>query len=549
MGIFKVILEDCIKKRNTTIKLLAVMILLPLLIVLWGFFKSAQNNNPKIIYSAGIVNHHLLAKDIIEKFFEELSRFQYDNIIILSPDHFGMCSVYGNSFIFEKDSKFAINNDHGITSIMPMIKKNWPKAHLIPVLVCNGKESFPSDILNKKNTLVIASVDFSHYLPENLMNLHDDKSISNIVNFESGVDIDVDCPWCVKIVKDFAKKNGATNILEVGRSNSFKYLDSDNPKDGTSYYSVIFSKSSTGFKKNKTETFLFVGDIMLARGVRDRIEKNGFNALLVNVKEAFRGVDYIVGNLEGPIIQDAPNVPHDSLQFFFDSDSVGFLKRHNFNILSLANNHTDNYKKEVGFGSTVSLLAEKNIATFGHYNSCDIKYGYNDKNNYFLAFNLVGGDYGCSNIVLENIKKIKKQNKNSFVILYPHWGKEYQATSGYMQKSLARKFIDQGADLIIGSHPHVIQDIEVYKNKLIFYSLGNFIFDQYFSRETQVGLMVGLSKKESILSYYLIPFKSDKSVVNFLSNSEADALLKKISEKSSKELTLMIEKGTIELKR
>lgn len=288
---------------------------------------------------------------------------------------------------------------------------------------------------------------------------------------------------------------------------------------------------------------------MLARGVRDRIEKNGFNALLVNVKEAFRGVDYIVGNLEGPIIQDAPNVPHDSLQFFFDSDSVGFLKRHNFNILSLANNHTDNYKKEVGFGSTVSLLAEKNIATFGHYNSCDIKYGYNDKNNYFLAFNLVGGDYGCSNIVLENIKKIKKQNKNSFVILYPHWGKEYQATSGYMQKSLARKFIDQGADLIIGSHPHVIQDIEVYKNKLIFYSLGNFIFDQYFSRETQVGLMVGLSKKESILSYYLIPFKSDKSVVNFLSNSEADALLKKISEKSSKELTLMIEKGTIELKR
>ena len=238
------------------------------------------------------------------------------------------------------------------------------------------------------------------------------------------------------------------------------------------------------------------------------------------------------------------------VKIFHEFFSVHFiLSSSNFNILSLANNHTDNYKKEVGFGSTVSLLAEKNIATFGHYNSCDIKYGYNDKDNYFLAFNLVDGDYGCSNVVLENIKKIKKQNKNSFVILYPHWGKEYQATSGYMQKSLARKFIDQGADLIVGSHPHVIQDIEMYKNKLIFYSLGNFIFDQYFLKEAQTGLMVGLSKNESLLTYYLVPFKGDNSVVNFLSNSEANAVLKKISERSSKELTSMIEKGIIELER
>lgn len=118
-----------------------------------------------------------------------------------------------------------------------------------------------------------------------------------------------------------------------------------------------------------------------------------------------------------------------------------------------------------------------------------------------------------------------------------------------MQKSLARKFIDQGADLIVGSHPHVIQDIEMYKNKLIFYSLGNFIFDQYFLKEAQTGLMVGLSKNESLLTYYLVPFKGDNSVVNFLSNSEANAVLKKISERSSKELTLMIEKGIIELER
>ena len=504
---------------------------------------SIIRNNKNLIYVAGIVNHHLLAKDIIDKFFKEASKFQYNNIVILSPDHFNQCSIYGKSFIFKEDSQAAINNDHGIQNLLPIVRKTWPKANIIPILVCNKGGELPINILKDESTFFIASVDFSHYLPERLMNLHDSKSISNITNFEDDSNIDVDCPRCVKIVKDFAISKEATNILEVGKNNSFAYSKSNNPKDGTSYYSVIFSKSKINFKVSKVKTFLFVGDIMLDRGVREKIDKNGFSYLLKNIKESFKGVDYIVGNLEGPIVKDAPKNSKDSMIFAFNDDVINFLKQYKFNVLSLANNHTNNYNGKIGYDSTVSLLKENNINPFGHYGSCEMNYGYRDGNNYFIGFNLVNGDNGCSELVLKTIETIKKENKNSFVVLYPHWGEEYKLTSNSFQQRLAHQFVDAGADLIIGSHPHVVQEIELYKDKLIFYSLGNFIFDQYFSKDTQQGLIVGCDGYD----YFLIPVKEKQSAVNFMNNDDGKNFLEGLAEKSSYDLTSMIKNGKIEL--
>jgi poly-gamma-glutamate synthesis protein (capsule biosynthesis protein) len=331
--------------------------------------------------------------------------------------------------------------------------------------------------------------------------------------------------------------------LEVGKNNSFAYSKSNNPKDGTSYYSVIFSKSKTNFKVNKIKTFLFVGDIMLDREVREKIDKNGFSYLLKNIKESFKGVDYIVGNLEGPIVKDAPKISKDSMLFAFNDDVVNFLRQYKFNILSLANNHTDNYNGKIGYDSTVSLLKKNNINPFGHYSSCEMSYDYSDGDNYFIGFNLVGGDNGCSELVLKAIETIKKENKNSFIVLYPHWGEEYKLVSSSFQQRLAHKLIDKGADLIIGSHPHVVQEIELYKNKLIFYSLGNFIFDQYFSKDSQLGLMVGYDGRD----YYLVPVKEKQSAVNFMNNDEGKKFLEELAKRSSYDLTNMIKNGKIEL--
>jgi poly-gamma-glutamate synthesis protein (capsule biosynthesis protein) len=116
-------------------------------------------------------------------------------------------------------------------------------------------------------------------------------------------------------------------------------------------------------------------------------------------------------------------------------------------------------------------------------------------------------------------------------------------TSNHIQKDLAHKFIDAGADLIIGSHPHVVQEVGLYKNKLIFYSLGNFIFDQYFSVDTQQGLMVGYDGS----NYYLIPIQGNRSALSFMNNDKSKEFLRELAKRSVPELTNMIEGGKIKL--
>jgi len=82
--------------------------------------------------------------------------------------------------------------------------------------------------------------------------------------------------------------------------------------------------------------------------------------------------------------------------------------------------------------------------------------------------------------------------------MFAHWGDEYTLNSNDFQKKVARSFIDVEADLVIASHPHVIQESEIYKGKYIYYSLGNYIFDQWFSEDVKAGLAVNFlfSKKE-----------------------------------------------------
>jgi poly-gamma-glutamate synthesis protein (capsule biosynthesis protein) len=90
---------------------------------------------------------------------------------------------------------------------------------------------------------------------------------------------------------------------------------------------------------------------------------------------------------------------------------------------------------------------------------------------------------------LQDIQNVK-QEKIDRLIVYTHWGKEFTDVPEADIRNLAHQFIDAGADLIIGSHPHVIQSQEEYRGKKIYYSLGNFIFDQFFDPRTQKGLVV-----------------------------------------------------------
>ena len=107
------------------------------------------------------------------------------------------------------------------------------------------------------------------------------------------------------------------------------------------------------------------------------------------------------------------------------------------------------------------------------------------------------------------IQKLK--STVDYLVVYTHWGREYELAENERQEKIAYQFIDTGADLIIGSHPHVVQPVEIYKNKVIFYSLGNFVFDQYFSEDVKLILGVGVLLGKDKVEFNLIPLYMQNS--------------------------------------
>lgn len=252
-------------------------------------------------------------------------------------------------------------------------------------------------------------------------------------------------------------------------------------------------------------TLTFVGDIMMDRGVERSIDKNFLNDFVKFFEPTntfLSASDITFGNLEGPVTDKGKD---SGSRFSFQMNPIILpgLKNAGFDIVSFANNHVGD-RGLVGFSDTISRLNENDILFTGAgKNKTEaenpkiitvrgVKIG-------FLGFTDVGPTWLQANettagtLILANprletiIKNAKKQT--DILVVSIHWGEEYKPANT-RQKTFAHKIIDWGADTIIGHHPHVIEETEWYKGKFIAYSLGNFIFDQYFSKETMRGLSV-----------------------------------------------------------
>jgi len=182
----------------------------------------------------------------------------------------------------------------------------------------------------------------------------------------------------------------------------------------------------------------------------------------------------------------------------------------------------------------------------GDYQSCSQKYYYKEGNILFIGAHLVYGNSTCIKEILKNVKRIKRENPNIYIIVTPHWGTEYTPLPNKFQRNTAHAFIDAGVDAIIGHHPHVVQAVEEYKGKPIFYSLGNFVFDMYFSKEVQQELAVGVEYHPDKVIFYLIPIQSQKSQLSFMKNRENNDFLNWLASISSPSLQDSIEEGVIQ---
>lgn len=266
------------------------------------------------------------------------------------------------------------------------------------------------------------------------------------------------------------------------------------------------STSGTSYQKDTTVTLLTFGDMMLDRAIRKKMEEKGALYPFEKIAPLLQGVDEIIVNAEGPFT-DNPSVAKDinsPLRFTFDPSLLAPLKSVGFTVFSQANNHTYDFGKE-GSVQSKKYIEEQGIHVFGDFkNKENIAHTTQVRGRKitFVGYNQFS--YAGKEEVLQAIAKGKQES--SFVVVYPHWGVEYNEGVTESQRSLAYTFIDAGADVIIGSHPHVIEPVEMYKGKVIFYSLGNFIFDQEKSGPTAEGLSVGIELYEKKIVYSLFPF-------------------------------------------
>jgi poly-gamma-glutamate synthesis protein (capsule biosynthesis protein) len=277
-------------------------------------------------------------------------------------------------------------------------------------------------------------------------------------------------------------------------------------------------------ENTKIVNVVLVGDIMLSRAVGNKMQKtNDYKFPFLEIADVLKPADIIFGNLEGPISSRGKN-QGSQYSFRADPKTAEGLVFAGFNILSLANNHIWDYGKDA-LVDTLSILKSNDISPIGaglnseEANSLTIKevkgvkIGFLAFTNLYLKSFEAGKSYpGISsfdvNRVSKKISETKKSGTADFVIVSMHWGDEYQKEPSEGQIKIARQLVDAGADLIVGHHPHIVQKIESYKNAVIFYSLGNFIFDQNFSDETTSGYVIKVKiKDKKILNWEALETK------------------------------------------
>lgn len=305
----------------------------------------------------------------------------------------------------------------------------------------------------------------------------------------------------------------------------------------TRTYNITFEKISLLKKEKPKETIsvLNFGDVMFDRGVRNIMENRGRDPFEYIKKdlELIKSFDIVIANLEGPIVEmDRKLCQQKNYNFQFASTTTRILKSVGINIVNLANNHTYDCLR-FGYESTKKYLTEAGIDYTGD-RELEKSFVIKVIRGKRIAF--VGMDETTPLIPVSDFYSLVKQLKseNDYVVVNIHWGTEYSLLETDTQRYIAHNLIDNGADVIFGHHPHVIESIEVYKGKVIFYSLGNFVFDQNFG-DTTIGFGAGVkflddsstSSPQRKTIFTIFPYNIKMFAPDFLKDDEKNQFCQK----------------------
>jgi poly-gamma-glutamate capsule biosynthesis protein CapA/YwtB (metallophosphatase superfamily) len=296
------------------------------------------------------------------------------------------------------------------------------------------------------------------------------------------------------------------------------------------------------------------GDVILGRTVAKKMAELGFFHPWEKISTRISDADITFSDLEVPLSDLVP-IPYIGMNFVAPKAAITGLVKSGIDIVALANNHSTNFGTKV-FTDTLNLLKENNILYVGGGKNLEeaekeVIIEKNGQKWAFLNWNSIIGAIPAKDntpgiaeyqskpwaksdseedfVRIEN--KIKEVKKNTDIVVVEfHWGVEYVTEPIESQKILARRAIDAGADLVVGTHPHAVQGSEIYKGKYITYSLGNFIFDQEWSQGTKEGTVLesyfyGTKNVASNLAPVLI---EDYNQPRFLTDNEGRSIIERI---------------------
>lgn len=309
----------------------------------------------------------------------------------------------------------------------------------------------------------------------------------------------------------------------------------------------MYAHDATQHASTEQTSMLFVGDVMLARNVELLMRQEGILYPFSGVRDMFADHTYVVGNFEASIPEHHTPTPSFTFRFSVDRAMISVLEFVGVTDMSLANNHTFD-AGSTGLASTREALWEFGIQTIGDPNELTTEHvAYRNLGDVRVALVGLNATYRAPDVdvVAQVLDEVSQQSDVQIVMM--HWGEEYALTASATQQALAYALIDAGADAIIGHHPHVVQNIDVYRNAPIFYSLGNFIFDQYWNDDVREGLAVSLSFTDDKVRYELIPVTSIdlRSSPRPMSRTERTEFLAELSERSDADIEHAIKKGEI----
>jgi len=328
-------------------------------------------------------------------------------------------------------------------------------------------------------------------------------------------------------------------------------------KDNTSNYAlktkVILKKENTEnleFFPNKITKINFVGDIMLSRHVNTQMKRKGYDYPWEKVQEIIGDADITFANLEVPISDLAPS-PSSGMSFIAAEKNIPYLKAAGIDIVSVANNHSANFGNRVfkdslknlrtagievcGGGLTAneardSVILDNGEISFGFLcQSAVVGSLFADKDTEGVSYLGIEPWYRDENTSIANLMSdiSKTKKKADICIISPHWGVEYKHVPNNSQQKFAREAVTTGADLVIGTHPHVVQSVEYYDDGFIAYSLGNFIFDQEWSQATREGIMISsyFYDKKHVTSNLIPLLISDYAQPKFINGTASNRVL------------------------